>query len=127
LLVPLFNNARHNSSCRHDYFLDTCGNSSSTGSGLCFFWVAGSDLPMGAEVCVSFGYLRSDQALLMYGLPADASSSSSSSSTEGGSDLWLSGMDFMEATDEEPLAPIADEPLQRYEPGEKTEGLQAKP
>jgi hypothetical protein len=94
---------------------------------LCFFWVAGTDLPSGAEVCVSYGHLRPDQALLMYGLPIDtaaaaaAAAGSSSRNSEEEED-WMSGLDTMEASLDEPFAPIAGEPLQHWIPGEKKGG-----
>ena len=131
LLVPLFSNARHDSSCTHEYYIGTCpstittpssSSSSSSGNGkegLCFFWVAGTDLPPGAEVCVSYGHLRPDQALLMYGLPVDAATAAgSSSSSSSEEEDWMSGLDTMEASLDEPFAPIAGEPLQHWMPGE---------
>lgn len=137
LLLPLFSNARHSSSCPHDYYFDTCPTSNSkssskpaNASNLCFFWVAGANLSAGAEVCVSFGHLRQDQALLMYGLPVDQSDmlqqaqgsavDSSSSSAAGGGvkeEVWMHGMDTADATSDQPFGPVAAEPLTHWEPG----------
>lgn len=133
--MPLFLNARHNSSCLHDYHLDTCPGKAkadiSSGSSsieerlsnLCFYWVAGTDLPAGAEVCVSYGHLRMDQAVLMYGLPAEEfaqgfASQEQPAGAEGSGPLWLHGMDTEEATADKPFGVVAAEPLQPWTPGE---------
>lgn len=142
LLLPLFTNARHNSRCPHDHYIEPCPPGTSTakttttsGSGskssnLCFYWVAGVDLQKGDEVCVSYGYLRPDQALLMYGLSstipstdtATNSSSSSSDGDESGPEMWLSGLDTMEADGDNPLGFVSGEPLQHWRPGNVTRG-----
>lgn len=82
-LVPLLDQANHQNGCGHPLTIASCENlpgstpSSSSGSSgsptglnttrLCVVWQAGADMALGDEVCLSYGWLLPDRALLQYG------------------------------------------------------------
>lgn len=151
LLLPLFTSARHNSSCPHTYSIRKCPGATAAAKtqagieafgeqGLCFVWVAGSDLPAGAEVCVSYGHLRPDQSVLQYGLDLELPyhphvtvvPGPGSSSIEQGEEhqdsmacdaqdaattlrrtqqVPLSGLDTTASSSDSPFAPVSFQPL----------------
>jgi len=64
-----------------------------------------------------------DQAVLMYGLPAEDFAQGfvaqeQTGEAEGNGPLWLHGMDTEEATADQPFGVVAAEPLQQWTPGE---------
>lgn len=84
-VVPLMGMANHqnNNLCPHTDYLERCPDvqrdaAGSTADGdrshgipdeqVCLYWMAGADVAAGHEVCVSYGYLLPDVALLQFGI-----------------------------------------------------------
>lgn len=83
-LVPLIDSASHRNGCAHrievkdcdvvSEMCETASKSSQSGPSIlnntrmCVVWMAGSDLTTGEEVCVSYGHLLPDRAMLQYGI-----------------------------------------------------------
>lgn len=106
-LVPFLDMANHKNGCKHNIGVRPCdeltpsasksnGNNAQPSTGLlnttrvCVYWKAGADLNAGEEVCLPYGYMLPDRAMLQYGfLPAELSTSAAAADLK----VPLFGMD----------------------------------
>lgn len=76
--MPFIDMANHQNGCNHSIALRPCDqlsepSSSSSSQGavnttqICVVWKAGAYIAAGEEVCLSYGYLLPDRAMLQYG------------------------------------------------------------
>lgn len=79
-LVPFLDMSNHKNDCRHRVGVASCDElqgtiPSTTPSSpsilnttrLCVYWKAGADVGAGEEVCLQYGYILPDRAMLQYG------------------------------------------------------------
>jgi hypothetical protein len=119
--VPLIDSASHRIGCPHRIEVKDCavviemsetasmslqsGPSILNNTRMCVVWTAGSDLSAGEEVCVSYGHLLPDRAMLQYGfIPPELLDLQSEQQqlTADGTHIPLFGMDrhdFAEAAE----------------------------
>eukprot|EP00877_Chromochloris_zofingiensis_P009290 jgi/Chrzof1/4614/Cz14g20020.t1 len=73
--VPVLDMGNHYNHCQNFYYLSACMDPT---QGMCITLEAGKDISQGDEVCLDYGYLTPDAALLNYGFLSTPDASSTS-------------------------------------------------